>query len=658
VVLSGYQIEFTAVPPRRPVKRVTRLPHDETKRQALLSEISELLLKQAIYRIPADARGGFWASFFLTKKKSGEWRPILNLKPLNAFVKPQSFRMQTLKQVLQCPIKGCWTTSLDLKDAYLHVPIHTDHQRWLRFQIGDEAYAFRCLPFGLSTAPRVFTRVVTAVGEHLRCRGVNLCQYLDDWLIVSGSEEEARRHTDLVVETVERLGFIINRQKSHLTPTQQPVFLGASLDLVQGRARPSPERVVSMVTCVNGLRASQVAPARVWLQALGLMASMVDIVPLCRLHMRRIQLHVIHHYSAAVHSLGRLIPMNREMEEALQWWTSLDHLTEGTEFPQPAPTCTVTTDASLWGWGGHLEGNQVQGRWSREESRAHVNLLELWAVSNTLRAFSSLVQGRTVRIQSDSATVVAYLNKQGGTHSRTLCHHTILLLEWCSTRNITVTACHIAGENNVLADNLSRDRATGDPSRGRLSPVVAQRLFRRLGHPQMDLFASNLDAQVPRYCSRYRDTGATAVDAFSISWKGFLTYAFPPIPLIHRVVRKIKEEGGDVILVAPFWPSQLWFSPMTELLVDHPITLPELQDLLTLPLEGNAVIEGTKFLRLTAWRLSGDSYRRKGFLRKLPAWQQPGGEHPPVTLTRPASVSTTNGVGSEIAIRFEPLSSW
>lgn len=416
VVLSGYQIEFTAVPPRRPVKRVTRLPHDETKRQALLNEISELLLKQAIYRIPADARGGFWASFFLTKKKSGEWRPILNLKPLNAFVKPQSFRMQTLKQVLQCPIKGCWTTSLDLKDAYLHVPIHTDHQRWLRFQIGDEAYAFRCLPFGLSTAPRVFTRVVTAVavGEHLRCRGVSLCQYLDDWLIVSGSEKEARRHTDLVVETVERLGFIINRQKSHLSPTQQPVFLGASLDLVQGRARPSPERVVSMVTCVNGLRASQVALARVWLQALGLMASMVDIVPLCRLHMRRIQLHVILHYSAAVHSLGRLIPMNREMKEALQWWTSLDHLTEGTVFPQPAPTCTVTTDASLWGWGGHLEGNQVQGQWSREESRAHVNLLELWAVSNTLRAFSSQVQGRTVRIQSDSATVVAYLNKQGG----------------------------------------------------------------------------------------------------------------------------------------------------------------------------------------------------------------------------------------------------
>ena len=45
-------------------------------------------------------------------------------------------------------------TSIDLKDAYLHIPINQDHQRWLRFHIKDQAYAFRCLPFGLSTAPR------------------------------------------------------------------------------------------------------------------------------------------------------------------------------------------------------------------------------------------------------------------------------------------------------------------------------------------------------------------------------------------------------------------------------------------------------------------------------------------------------------------------
>ena len=53
--------------------------------------------------------------------------------------------------------------TMDLKDAYLSVPIHADHSKYLRFEWESELWEFTCLPFGLSSAPRVFTKVMKPV---------------------------------------------------------------------------------------------------------------------------------------------------------------------------------------------------------------------------------------------------------------------------------------------------------------------------------------------------------------------------------------------------------------------------------------------------------------------------------------------------------------
>jgi hypothetical protein len=155
--------------------------------------------------------------------------------------------MENLAVVMKAQINHKWATSLDLKDAYLHVPIFRSHQKWLRFHIAGQAYAFRCLPFGLSTAPRVFTRIVKEVGAFLRRGGVQIFMYLDDWLILAPSQEQAIKDTSHVIKTIERLGFIINKKKSHLEPSRTPIFLGARLDLVNGVATPSEERIVNLI---------------------------------------------------------------------------------------------------------------------------------------------------------------------------------------------------------------------------------------------------------------------------------------------------------------------------------------------------------------------------------------------------------------------------
>ena len=118
-------------------------------------------------------------------KRGGTWHPIISLRPLDVSIRPQRFRMETLAVIIPAIRCGMWATSIDLRDAYLHVLIFPGHQRFLAFQFLGETYKFRSLPFDLSTAPRVFSRVAGAAVSELRWQGIVLFDYLDDWLILS-----------------------------------------------------------------------------------------------------------------------------------------------------------------------------------------------------------------------------------------------------------------------------------------------------------------------------------------------------------------------------------------------------------------------------------------------------------------------------------------
>ena len=114
---------------------------------------------------------------------------------------------------------------LDLKDAYLQVPIHKEYQCLLQFHWEQKTYQFVCLPFGLTSAPRVFTKIMKPVMGKLRQMGIHLIVYLDDILIMHHSREEILQITPLVCQTFEALGLMVNMGKSQHTPQQELEFL-------------------------------------------------------------------------------------------------------------------------------------------------------------------------------------------------------------------------------------------------------------------------------------------------------------------------------------------------------------------------------------------------------------------------------------------------
>ena len=146
---------------------------DRVQAQVLAAEIATLLQKKAIVKVDfSEQHAGFYSKYFLIPKKDGGLRPILDLRHLNSFLKVLPFKMLTTSQILHTVEEGEWFTSLDLKDAYFHVPIDRDHWPFLRFAFQGQAYQFRVLPFGLSLSPRVFTRVVATALSPLQAQVV------------------------------------------------------------------------------------------------------------------------------------------------------------------------------------------------------------------------------------------------------------------------------------------------------------------------------------------------------------------------------------------------------------------------------------------------------------------------------------------------------
>ena len=600
IVRGGLFIDLEQPLPHGAIRRASP-PLAPLFREHISAEISSLLEKGAIERV-RDHPHLCLSPIFVVPKRSGKFRMILNMKRINNFIPKEKFRMETLASILPALRPSDLAVSLDLKDAYFHIPIHPDSRDLLGFSFGGQSFRYRAMPFGLRPAPRVFSRVVSAVAAFLRKRGLRIFMYLDDWLLVADTEHTLHAHTTTLLETVQSLGFLVNWEKSELVPTRCPTYLGAEVDIPNQVARPSKERVRAIVALAVSLRRMRRVRARGWLQFLGHLASLVDVLQNCRLHMRPLQLHLLRFFRPGTSSLRTWIPIPREIKILLLPWSRESFLRQGKPLRTPIPSISVTTDASLLGWGGHCLDQVASGDWASLRSVPHINVLELMAVVNSAHHFRDLIKNQSVLFLTDNTTVAAYINRQGGTRSRTLNALAARFWKWCIAYRIVPVASYVPGQDNVIADFLSRGMCL--QSEWTLEQTVVDCLISKWHPLEVDLFATSLNFRLPKYCSRARDPQAWALDAFSITWTPFKGYAFPPISLIPQVLQKVQEDRAWIVLIAPNWPRRPWFPLLLSLLDGTPFPLPQRADLIAQPLSG-ILHARPSVLHLTAWPLSG-----------------------------------------------------
>ena len=527
----------------------------------------------------------------------------------------------------------------------------------MRFTSEGTVYQFQALCFGLSTAPQVFTRVFAAMSAWAHSRGIRLLRYLDDWLVLSSLEREGKQAVQSLLSLCHTLGIVINEKKSDLVPSQTAKYLGMTIDTEAGKIFPSLALVEKFLTVAESFCTMDAPPAQLWQVILGHLASLERLVPHGRLRMRTLQWHLKAHWSPESDPPSPPVPLPQEVRQDLSWWMVRDHLLTGVRFGTPAPDLHLYSDASCSGWGAHLLDQHVSGVWSDQEKLLHINLLEMKALFLGLQAFRDVIFSHHVTAMCDNSTVVAYVNKQGGTVSRALCLLASRLLRWMESFDIHLDARYLPRHANVLADVLSR-RGQEVGTEWSLHPQVARSLLRVWCNPSIDLFATCLNAKLPLYCSLVPDPQAVFEDAFRHPWDDLDLYAFPPFPLVGRVIARVRESLlVAMTLVAPLWPEKEWFADLLLLLTQPPLALPWWDSLLRQP-HCNLFHQGVHSLNLHAWRLSRVISESRAFQEGLQKSCQDASDLPPHDYTSCDGRSSVVGVVEGALLQSTPLFQW
>lgn len=189
-------------------------------------------------------------------------------------------------------------------------------------------------------------------------------------------------------------------------------------------------------------------------------------------------------------------------------------------------------------------------------------MLELRGVHLALKTCYPSIQSKSILVQTDNTTTMYYLNKQGETRSRPLSLEAQAIWHMFLARQLSITVVHLPGEQNSQADSLNRHFE--DQQDWVLNDEVVADIFLRWGHPSVDLFADESNKKCHAFASRFYRPGSIG-NALLIDWSGTFVYAFPPPPLIPKVITKLTRSRMRMILIAPDWPRQWWYPDLLHL---------------------------------------------------------------------------------------------
>jgi hypothetical protein len=564
--------------------------HSPEKTFQLSTIVNRLLSERAVVRIDSpQSNPGFYSYFFVRPKKTGGLRPIFNMKPLNKYVRKETFRMETPLIIAESIEPEAWACSLDLSDAYLHIPMHESVQKYLRFTHDNEVFQFQSLPFGLNVSAWVFTKVASAVVSRLHQQGIAVSAYIDDWLIHHKSPAELQRHRDLVVTLLLKLGWHVNESKSAFTPSQSFTYLGVNFNTKMGILSNTAEKAEEVAKLASLLEESGTTTPKFLRSLIGKLTFVMHYVKFGKANTRPLQWLLKRIWDKRDVSLNikRKVVLNTSLRQALSNWRNEAWIQSGIHMHAQQPDFTLHTDASASGWGAVLSettrDRQVKtfsGTWSKEVSECHSNVRELLAVFCAIQAVDP--KQVYIKLFSDNTSVVAIINRQGTVLSLEMQRVAQRLFDSLQERDTLVTAAHIPGNQNLQADILSRpDKIFA--TEWKLDSTTFRKICQHFNFkPRIDAFATALTAQLPIYFSPVPDEGAAGLDAFAQSWDGWDMYLFPPFSLYAQVISKLRRsQGTTALIIYPQQPRKPWFPGLQALMITQPFQLPRIQHVLT-----------------------------------------------------------------------------
>ena len=524
------------------------MPDSPTVRQFILDLSAAGVIKK-------DTSLSFAARLFsVPKKDSDKRRVILDLSPLNRFIHSPSFSMATTASVMSLLPVDCFTASIDIKDAFWHVPIARHFQKFLGFRVESQIFTFNALPFGLTTAPRIFTKIMTAAVNHLRQEGICIVAYLDDLLIWAQSPEILSKNLTFSLKFLLHIGWRINWKKSNLIPSQQFRYLGLEWDTVSHSLFVPRDKKKSYIDKAWYLLSCKKVRLR-QLQSLAGSLNFASLAsPLLKVRLKDLYRLVNRYFKS---SPPRSIPLDLRL--CILACNRLLKSSGARPLSPPPVSVTAYTDASLTGWGFHFDSVEKSGVWPLCMKSYHINALELSTILLLVKHIR-VPKGSHIRVMCDNTTAVNII-RRGGSRSALLNKVMFNIVETLQSKNLFLSANHIQGCMNIVADRLSRQGPI--PTEWSLDQEGRDLILSLVPCPQVDLFATFENRVLDCFVSPVIHPQATYVDALTVDWSQWsVIYLFPPTNLILKVLIALRTFVGTAYLIAPRWPNRPWFGEL------------------------------------------------------------------------------------------------
>lgn len=549
---------------------------DSSQLEFIRKEVATMVALGAVSPV-ASPPAAVWQLMTAPKAGPRRYRLVVNMKPLTASVHSPAFKLERLDEFLLMLRPGDHIWTRDLRDGYFHLLMHPASRQLLGFQLDGQYFVYNVLPFGLRSAPFIFTKLMRTPLRVLRSHGLSCIGYIDD-IVAASKPDLSHQRAQITDATLAAHGLVVADDKKQ-EPSTTAVALGLRIDTVLNRISLPEDKLTKTLSLVRSVLTMATKPSHrvdshLVASLLGKLQWFSRAAPLARLYSRSLQFDL----RQLDQCWSRRVVVSHESRKDLavilrcaQQWNQRGNL-----IWRDGPTAQVFTDASDSGWGAalYVHGRLVRmesGVWSPSDCSHHINAKELQAVLLAVQAFLSHLTAATVEFRIDNITAVSYLRNAGGyfPHLVAIAKSALSLLLRAECQP---SFHHLRGVLNVVADSLSRGKFVPlltlqhgqfDPDDIQLHPALFKQLDLLWGPHSVDRFARLSSRHCPRFWSRVLEPGAEGINSLTADWSGDNNWVFPPFHMLLLVLRHIVRCKAKATVILPLWSAQAWWPLLT-----------------------------------------------------------------------------------------------
>ena len=510
------------------------------------------------------------------KKPRGLW----DGRYVNEFCRDIPFTMDNAAKVAEISWVDSYLFKLDHKNGYFHVPLHKDSRKYFGVFWKGTYYVLTVLPFGWKSSPLIYHSITEAANMFIRSLGIPMLGWIDDML---GMTEQLYRDSNdntqfqsamraMVVVSIIlfKAGYFMGVSKCCLIPEQFVTYLGIDCDTKYGRFLVPQGRVDKYVPILQDFVSKQWISFADLERMVGKLVSLECAVPAGMWYTREqysaMRLSGVTSMDTKKTRERKYIKVSEQIRE--EWYMWIFFLSQNTGSPWKSFNnvllqADIASDASGRAYAGVVDFPTGQtkvtaGEFQENLLNEDIQVKEAEALRATISMLvidmPELIKGKTLVCKVDNQVLKAVWERKGTSQNLLLNNigKQIFWLQFLGKFHITL---HYVRSQENVSDKFTRQSPGLEAT---LSQHVFNQIWTKWGPFQWDLMASAATVRKDpqgrklRFFSRYFEETASGVDLFvqNLLWVNG-AYCFPPTPLIGMVVKLLKEQKLNCVMILP-----------------------------------------------------------------------------------------------------------